>query len=75
MNNYFREDTIAFEKANPAEKQKMIDDATSEGDRKLCYSRECILAMVKWQQKQLVEAWDAFECDQLTQADFEDERP
>ncbi|MEJ8785368.1 hypothetical protein [Peptoniphilus sp. HCN-40583] len=68
MNNYFREDTIAFEKANPAEKQKMIDDATSEGDRKLCYSRECILAMVKWQQKQLVEAYDAFCYEQAAKA-------
>ena len=72
MDSYFKADIIAFKKANPAGKQKMIADAISETDRKLYYSRQCLLAMIKWQQEQLDEAYDAFECDQLSQADFED---
>lgn len=72
MRSYFKADIIAFEKADPAEKQKMIADAISETDRKLYYSRQCLLAMIKWQQEQLAEAYDAFDCGQLSQADFED---
>lgn len=48
-NSYFIADIMAFEKANPAGKQKMIADAISEGDRKLYYSRQCLLAMIAWQ--------------------------
>lgn len=72
MNNYFKADIIAFERADPAGKQEMIADAISEGDRKLYYSRQCLLDMIKWQQEQLAEAYGAFECGQLSQADFED---
>lgn len=71
-NSYFIADIMAFEKANPAGKQKMIADAISEGDRKLYYSRQCLFAMIAWQQEQLAEAYDAFVCAQLSQADFED---
>ena len=56
MNSYFKADIIAFDKAAPAGKQKMIADAISETDRKLCYSRQCLLAMIKWQQEQLSDA-------------------
>lgn len=73
MNSYFKADIIAFEKADPAGKQKMIADAISETDRKLYYSRQCLLAMIKWQQEQMAEAYDAFACDQLSQVDFDGE--
>lgn len=72
LDSYFKADIIAFEKAGPEGKQKMIADAISETDRKLYYSRQCLLAMIKWQKEQLAEAYDAFVCDQLSQADFED---
>lgn len=72
LESYFKADIIAFEKADPAGKQKMIADAISEADRKLYYSRQCLLAMIAWQKEQLAEAYDAFVCDQLSQADFED---
>lgn len=61
MNNYFKADIIAFDKADPAGKQKMILDAISETDRKLYYSRQCLLAMIKWQQEQLAEAYNALD--------------
>lgn len=74
MNSYFNADIMTFEKVEHAEKQKMIDDAISETDRKLYYSRQCLLAMIKWQKELLAEAYAAFDCAQLTQADFADER-
>lgn len=73
MNSYFKADIMAFEKADPAGKQEMIADAISETDRKLYYSRQCLLAMIAWQQEQMAEAYDAFECDQLSQVDFDGE--
>lgn len=56
LDSYFKADIMAFEKADPAEKQKMIADAISEADRKLYYSRQCLLAMIAWQKEQLAEA-------------------
>lgn len=61
MNNYFKADIIAFEKARPAEKHKMIAEAIRETDRKLYYSRQCLLAMIKWQQEELAEAYNAID--------------
>ncbi len=61
MNSYFKADIMAFEKANPAVKWEMIADAVSETDRKLYYSRQCLLAMIKWQQEQLAEAYNAID--------------
>lgn len=61
MNSYFKADIMAFEKANAAGKRKMIADAISESDRKLNCSRQCLLAMIKWQQEQLAEAYNAID--------------
>lgn len=68
MNSYFIADILAFEKADHAGKQQMISDAISETDRKLYYSRQCLLAMIKWQQEQLAEAYDAFCYEQAAKA-------
>lgn len=69
MNDYLKADIIAFEKADPAGKREMIAVAINGDDLKLNYSRECLLAMIKWQKELLAEAYDAFECSQLSQAD------
>lgn len=61
LESYFKADIIAFEKADHAGKQKMIADAISESDRKLYYSRQCLLAMIAWQQEQLAEAYNAID--------------
>ncbi len=61
MNSYSTADIMDFEKARPAEKRKMIAYATIETDRKLYYSRQCLLAMIKWQQEQLAEAYNAID--------------
>lgn len=49
LDSYFKADIMAFEKADAAGKRKMIADAVSETDRKLYYSRQCLLAMIAWQ--------------------------
>lgn len=73
MNSYFNADIMTFEKAEHVEKQEMIADAISETDRKLYYSRQCLLAMIKWQQEQLAEAYDAFCYEQAAKSgNFED---
>ena len=61
LDSYFKADIMAFEKADAAGKRKMIADAVSETDRKLYYSRQYLLAMIKWQQEQLAEAYNAID--------------
>lgn len=61
LDSYFKADIIAFEKADAAGKHKMIAEAIRETDRKLYYSRQCLLAMIKWQQEELAEAYNALD--------------
>ena len=62
-------DMIAFSETDPEGKREMIAVAINGDDLKLNYSRQCLLAMIKWQKELLAEAYDAFECSQLSQAD------
>lgn len=61
-----------FISAPQDEKCKLIESAIKM-DGQYKFSRNCLLSIIEYQKRELENVYDAFVCDNLSQADFDGE--